>query len=359
MNLTISSLVVRGLDLPVARPVETASGVMRTMPMVLLDLRTEEGVTGHAYVRCYTPLILRAAVQLFEDVAELLEGWPAAPAVVARRLRDRFRLAGSTGLVAMVMAGIDMALWDARARACEVPLVTLLGGEPGRLPAYASLRSMAPPAAAAEAEELMGSGFAAVKAKVGRADVAADQEMVRTLRRVMGDQALIMVDYNQSLSVREAIERARVLGDEGVYWVEEPTRADDFSGHARITAATSVAIQLGENWWGPDDAVRSIESRASDHVTLDVMKLGGVSGWMEAMSLARGAGLLASSHTFVEFSAHLMGVTPTAHYVEYLDHAAPILADPVRVQDGQVVVADRVGSGVEWDENALSRLLHE
>ncbi len=355
VRLTIRSVTARGLDLPMARPVETAAGVMRTTPVVLVDLRTAEGVVGRAYVRCYTPLVLGPVVRLFDAVAEVLAGAPAAPAVVARDLQRRFRLVGATGLVGIVAAGIDMALWDARARACGVPLVTLLGGEPGLVDAYAGLRSMAPRAAAAEAEKALGRGFTAVKAKVGGADLAADVNMVRTLRRAVGDGVRVMVDYNQSLSVAEAVDRVHVLDDEGVHWIEEPTRADDFPGHARIAAAARTAIQLGENWWGPDDAARSIAAGASDHATLDVMKLGGVSGWLRAMALVRSAGMLASSHTFVEFSAHLLGVTPTAHYLEHLDHVGPVLAEPLEVRDGRAVIPDRPGAGIDWDEAAISR----
>jgi mandelate racemase len=259
----------------------------------------------------------------------------------------------------MAMAGIDLALWDARARACEVPLVTLLGGEPRPVPAYASLRTMAAPAAAAEAEELLDRGFTALKVKVGGRDLAADLETVRALRRVAGDGVRLMVDYNQSLSVREAIERARVLDDLGLHWIEEPTRADDYAGHARIAAAADTAIQLGENWWGPDDMARSIAAGASDHVMLDAMKLGGVTGWLQAAALARAAGLPASSHTFPEVSAHLLAVTPTAHYLEYLDHAGPVLAEPVCVREGHVLIPDRPGSGVEWDEAVLGRLAEQ
>jgi mandelate racemase len=246
-----------------------------------------------------------------------------------------------------------MALWDAHARACEVPLGTLLGGEPGPIPAYASLRSMQPCAAAAEAEQQLAAGFTAFKVKVGRGGLDADLETIRAVRQVIGDDAKLMVDYNQSLVVSEAIDRARVLDDEGVYWIEEPTRADDYEGHARIAAAARTAVQLGENWWGPDDMSKSIAAGASDHVMLDVMKLGGVSGWLSGAALARAAGLPASSHAFPEFSSHLLGVTPTAHYLEYLDHAGPILAEPVEVRDGQVIIADRPGSGIEWNETVI------
>jgi mandelate racemase len=166
-----------------------------------------------------------------------------------------------------------------------------------------------------------------------------------------------MVDYNQSLSVGEALDRVRALDSDGLHWIEEPTRADDYQGHARIAAAARTAIQLGENWWGPHEMEKSIAARASDHVTLDAMKLGGVSGWLQAAALAEDAGLPASSHTFPEVSTHLLAVTPTCHRLEYLDHAGPILAEPVRVEGGLVLPSERPGSGVEWNEELIERLM--
>ncbi|MDP9106000.1 MAG: mandelate racemase [Candidatus Eremiobacteraeota bacterium] len=355
--LTIRSIRARGIDLALQRPVETASGAMRTAPLVLIDLLTEEGIVGCSYVRCYTPVALDPLVMLVANLEPLLRGDAAAPASVERKLQRHFRLLGPQGLTGIAMAGIDMALWDARAKACSVPLVTLLGGEPKPVPAYASLRTMSAGGAAAEAAELVARGFTAVKVKIGRADLAADLETIRAVRGAIGGDTKLMVDYNQSLSVPDAIDRARVLDHEGLYWIEEPTRADDFDGHARIAAAAMTAIQLGENWWGPNDMAKSIAARASDHAMLDVMKLGGVSGWLRAAALADAAGLPASSHTFPECSAHLLGVTPTCRYLEYLDHAGPLLAEPAHVENGHVLIPDRPGSGLAWDEAAVQRAL--
>jgi mandelate racemase len=329
---------------------------MNGTPLVLIDLATEEGVVGRSYVRCYTPLALEPLARLIANLEATLVGKSAAPARVEAALQRQFRLIGPQGLTGAAMAGIDMALWDARARLHGLPLVTLLGGEPGPVPAYASLRTMSPAGAAAEAEEALALGFRAIKLKVGRADLHADLEAVAAVRRVVGDGIRLMVDYNQSLSVAEAIERGRALDDCGIYWIEEPTRADDFEGHARIAASVRTAIQLGENWWGPHDMAKSIRAHASDHVMLDVMKLGGVTGWLRAAALAHASGLRASSHTFPEFSAHLLGVTPTAHYLEYLDHAAPILQRPIRIQDGSAWIGDEPGAGVEWNEEAIRRI---
>ena len=352
-RLTIHAIHARAVDLAPHRPMETAAGAMNTTPLVLIDLLTEESVTGRSYARCYTPLALGPLAHLIANLAAVLKGEIAAPLTVERTLQQHFRLLGLQGLTGIAMAGIDMALWDARARACGVPLVTLLGGAPTPIPAYASLRAMSPESAAAEAQDMLTLGFTALKVKIGRGDLTADLAAIRAVRRAVGDGVRLMVDYNQSLTVPEAIDRARALDEEGLFWIEEPTRADDFDGHARIALATKTAIQLGENWWGPHDAAKSIAAGASDHAMLDVMKLGGVTGWLRAAAPVEAAGLPASSHAFPEFSVHLLGVTPTCHWLEYLDHVGPILTEPVRIVDGQALTPDRPGSGLEWDEDAV------
>ena len=356
-KLTIRGVRARALDLALARPVETAAGVMHTVPLVLIDLATEEGITARSYVRCYTPVALQPLTRLITNLEELFKGAAANPATVEVELQREFRLLGPQGLTGMAMAGIDMALWDAQAKAAGVPLVTLLGGEPKAIPAYASLRTMGAKGAAAEAEEVLGLGFTAIKVKLGRGDLAADLETIRAVRHAVGDRIDLMVDYNQSLSVAEAVNRARILDNEGIFWIEEPTRADDFEGHARIAATARTAIQLGENWWGPHDMEKSIAACASDHATLDVMKIGGVSGWLRAATLAEVARLPASSHAFPEFSVHLLGVTPTRHRLEYLDHAGPILNEPIRIKQGHAFAPNRPGSGLEWNEELVAWLL--
>ena len=354
-RLSIRSIGVLGANLKLARPLETASGVMHATPLVLIDLLTEDGIIGRSYVRCYTPVALEPLARLIANLNDVLQGHVGAPATVERTLQRHFRLLGPQGLTGIAMAGIDMALWDAHAKACGVPLVTLLGGEPKQILAYASLRTMSPPGAVAEAEHALTRGFTAIKVKVGRGDLAADLETIRAVRQSIGDATKLMVDYNQSLSVAEAIARGRALEDEDIYWIEEPTRADDFAGHARIAQALETPVQLGENWWGSSDVAKSIAAQASDHAMLDVMKLGGVTGWIRAAALVDAAGLPASSHAFPEFSVHLLGVTPTCHFLEYLDHAGPILNEPMRIESGYALTPTRAGAGLDWDEDALHR----
>jgi mandelate racemase len=250
-----------------------------------------------------------------------------------------------------------MAVWDALAKAAGLPLARLLGAEPRPIPVYHSLGMGGENLAAREAEASAAAGFKAVKYKIGYADVAEDVEVVRAARIAGGEQLSVLVDYNQSLSVPEAVRRGRILDGEAIGWIEEPTTADDFAGHAQIARDVATPIQLGENWWGPHDMAKSLMAGASDYVMVDVMKIGGVSGWLRAAALAEPGGVLLSSHLFPELSAHLMAATPTAHWLEWLDLASPILQEPLRIENGMAVASDAPGTGIAWDETAVSRFL--
>ena len=196
-----------------------------------------------------------------------------------------------------------------------------------------------------------------MKAKIGYPTVQEDLVVIRAIRKAVGDGVAIMVDYNQCLAPAEAVQRLRVLDDEGLTWVEEPTLAHDYAGHALIAREADTPIQCGENWWGTLDLTHAIEAAASDYVMPDVMKIGGVSGWMRASALAAAHGLRVSNHLWPELSAQLLSVTPTAHWLEYADWWHPILAEPLCMENGMALPHNRPGSGIEWNETAVSRCL--
>jgi mandelate racemase len=168
-----------------------------------------------------------------------------------------------------------------------------------------------------------------------------------------------MTDYNQALTVAEALARSRVLDGEGVYWIEEPVRHDDYAGAARIARELATPIQIGENFLGTRAMASAIAAGAADYVMPDLARIGGVTGWLRAAALADAAGLEMSSHLYPEVSAHLFTVTPTAHFLEYVDWAAPILASPLEISDGQARPSNAPGAGLDWDEDAVARFALE
>jgi mandelate racemase len=355
--LRIRAVTARLVRVPMRRPLHTSASRVTEAPLVLIDLDTEEGITGRTYIFCYLESAGHAAIALIRSLTPLLAGKPAEPAAVRRILHAHFRLLGVSGLVSSVLAGLDIVCWDALAINAGLPLVRLLGGEPRRIPAYNSngLGLLDPDTAAEEAGELAAEGFPAVKMRLGRSRPQDDLAAVRAVRRVLNQDLAIMADFNQALSLHEARDLCRRLDEEGLAWMEEPIRHDDYAGAAELSSMLRTPVQIGENFAGPSAMAAALAHRASDLVMPDVDRIGGVTGWLEATALAEVAGVPVSNHLYPEVSAHLLASTPTAHWLEYVDWAAPILVEPLAVSGGAVSPPDRPGSGVQWDEDAVAR----
>lgn len=353
----LAVITARAVKVPLRRPLVTSGGTVALAPLVLIDVQSSAGEQGHAYIFCYTPAALKSVTEMVCGLGEWVLGEEVVPKQLASRLWQRLRLLGPQGITGMAVAGIDMAVWDLFARSHGKPLVQILGGAPQAIPAYNScgLGIIGVDKVAAEAKSLIAEGFRAIKIRLGYPRAQDDLAAVCAVRDAVGQGIVLMADYNQSLSVVEAKRRVEVLAETDLEWIEEPTTAHDYIGHAQIRQHSPIAIQLGENAWGSDDIHKALRAQASDLIMPDAMKIGGVTGWLEAAALAAAQGMPMSSHLFPEISAHLLAVSPTAHWLEYVDWAAPLLKQPVEVTQGMLQATEVPGVGIEWDEQAVSR----
>jgi len=335
----------------------TSRGVITRAPLLLIDLETEEGVTGRSYLWCYFPAAMPAIAKILEEVARVVEGERLAPADLWSKLAERFALIGVQGIVRMAMAGFDVAAWDALAIAAGWPLATLIGSSPKRIPAYNScgLGLMAPREVADEAEKLLARGFRAVKLRLGYPTLAEDLAALHAVKKRVGSEIAVMVDYNQALSLAQALERGGALDQEGIYWLEEPIRHDDYAGNATLVRELETPIQIGENFSESSAMAVALAAGAADYVMPDLERIGGVTGWLRAAALAATHRIEMSSHLFPEVSAHLLAATPTAHFLEYMDWADRILAQPLEIVDGFAIVPQRPGNGLTWDAKAVEK----
>lgn len=354
--LTIRSVGVRAVDAPLDPPLRNSLNTISRAPLVIVEVQTEEGPRGTAYVFPYTRAALAPTALLARSIGETLAGRALAPAALWRELHDAFRILGTEGLVQIALSALDMAMWDALAQATGMPLCRLLGAEPRPVPIYASLRGWGPAMLAEEAGQAVAAlGARAVKFKLGHPDLADDLETVRAVRDAVGEHTEILVDYNQALTLPEAERRGRALEALDVRWLEEPLPVQDDAGLAALARRLAIPVQGGENWWGPAGMRRALEAGAVDLCMPDAMKIGGVTGWMRAAAMAAERRMPMSSHIFVEASAQLLPATPTAHLLEHLDVAGALLQEPLLVRDGVAVVPDRPGIGMAWDETAIQR----
>jgi mandelate racemase len=355
-RLTFRGVNVRPVLVPLRRPVVSKVGRFDQWPIILIDIETEEGIVGRSYLEPYLKGAARSIVPVIHDLAAARAGQPIRPLDDFQKGLKSLTLVGNEGIAMIAMAGLDMAAWDALAKAANIPLAVFLGGSLGAVPAYNSnglwLNEVA--SLGDEALELVAEGeFRGLKLRLGREKIGDDLAAIETVRAAVGEEIKLMIDFNQGLSLGDALHRCHALDEQGLYWFEEPISHINLAGFAQLARELKTPIQLGENFYGPRALFQALTMGCGDYVMQDLMRIGGVTGWLRGAAIAGAAGIEMSSHLYPEFSAHLMRATETAHWLEWQDWANPILAEPYKITDGIATTPNRPGAGVEWNEEAV------
>jgi mandelate racemase len=361
-KLTVRAIDVRAVLVPLRRKIVSKVGFFDTWPMILIDLHTDQGVVGRSYLEPYLQQSVRYLMPAIRDLAAARVGRPIYPIDDFQSGHRSLNLVGYEGMSLIAVSGLDMAGWDALAKAANLPLARFLGGSLGSVPAYNSnglwLTDVA--ALADEAEALVGEGgFRALKLRLGRPRLADDLRAIDVIRARLGDELKLMVDFNQGLSLGDALHRCHALDAQGIYWFEEPITYNNLAGYVQLARELRTPVQLGENFYGPRALAQAVAMGAGDLVMPDLMRIGGVTGWLRAAAIAGAAGIEISTHLYPEFSAHLMRVTETAHWLEWQNWADPVLREPFPLKDGMLSIPDRPGAGLEWDEDAVKRYRYD
>lgn len=361
-KLTLHSIVSRPVVLQLRRPVTARIATITDWPLILIDLKTEEGIVGRAYLEPYVVKSMRYLVPALDDMGEMLKGCQVAPQELYEAARKSLHFVGYEGLAMIAVSGVDMAAWDALAKAAGMPLCSLLGGSVGPVRSYNSngLWLNEPEAVADEAIELRDEGgFSGLKLRLGREDPKDDLATVEAVRRAVGEDMALMIDFNQGLDLAEALQRCHMLDGLGLTWFEEPIVYDNFDGYAQLAHELKTPLQIGENFYGPRDLHKALAMKACDLVMPDFMRIGGVTGWLRSAGITGAAGIPMSTHLYPEVGAHVMRVTETAHWLEWQDWTDPILQQPYEVKDGDLHIPNLPGLGLEWDEEVVAKHLYD
>lgn len=355
-SLTLRKVEVRSVSLPLTRPIVSKVGSYDEWPFILIDLYTEEGIVGHSYLEPYIKKSVRYLMPAILDLAEMFKGQRVAPLDIYQRGINSLHLVGREGMSMIAVAGLDMAVWDVLAKAAGMPLAVLLGGTLGPVPAYNSNGLWLTPieTLAGQARELVDEGgFRGLKLRLGRERVGDDIAAIATVRDAVGSEMKLMCDFNQGLTLGESLHRCHALDDQGLYWFEEPIVYNNRSGYVQLTRELKTPVQIGENFYGARALYEAVLDGACDYVMPDMMRIGGVTGWLRSAAIAGAAGIPMSTHLYPEVSAHVMRVTETAHWLEWQNWADPLLTEPFRVENGSLIIPDKPGNGIEWNEDAI------
>lgn len=332
-----------------------------TRPAVALEVETDQGLVGIGFTFFGGVLnaTLRSAVQ---QLGELLIGDdPLAIGDAQTKLRTAAMQCGPGGIFTLALSAIDIALWDIKGKALNLPLWKLLGGARERVPTYASgalMREFTDDQVVKSAAVLKQKGFTQAKMQLalpGVTSPAREVERTRLIREAIGSDFTLMCDINQRWRVEQAIDIGRRIEEYRLAWLEDVTTADDFPGLARVTAALSTPVTGGEYLYGLAPFRHMLEARSVDIVMIDPFRAGGVTGWLKTAATAEAFNLPVVSHLAPELQVHLIGAIPNGLTVEYMPWLTRMFEEVPWPKNGELAMPSGPGLGLRFDRDALKR----
>ncbi len=365
-----SSYSWRSLQVPIGR-------------YVILKVMTDAGITGlgeapailswggeHGRYFGEDPAIVCHLVEAC--FAPILEGQsPLSVKTILARMDEAVR--GFPYTKAM----IESALLDITGRSLGVPVYQLLGGAVREEIQVCHSVGVAPPDEAAKvAAQVVEDGIRWLQIKV-TGDPAHDLEIVKAIRREVGDDVNLYPDVNRGYrNTKAAISIIKAMQAEaGIMAVEQPVEGID--AMAQVTQAVDVPVIVDEGCWTPQDAIEVVKRRSADVISLYFTKSGGLMRCMEVAAVARAAGLPVNVNGSLEggvgnaanlhLAAALEGtVLPGVITVNTLEgreqtkvggvyYTDDVITEPFAYADGRLTVPDGPGLGVELDPKKIER----
>ncbi len=361
-KLTIQTISLGLVRVQLPRPLKVSTFDLPGVDTCCVTLRTREGLSGVGWCFAFGAERLRALAAMVRDQFSTLigkdprnteENWAA--------MRKSVSFVGRDGVSAHAIGALDTACWDIKAKAEGIPLWKLLGGGRTEIPCYASEGFWLNDSVEdlkKEAARLMTLGFAAVKHRVGKPTLEEDIERTRAVREAIGPEKKLMVDANQGWSVEQARAACRELEAFNLEWIEEPVDYEDVRGCAEVVAASNIPVCQGETSYNPRGMRHLLVAGAADVLMADLQRMSGVTGWLKAAEFAREFGKPITSHLFHDVSAHLMSAAPDSIWCEHMPWWEPIIKEPMEMKSGHLVLTEKPGLGIEWDDDAIQKFTH-
>lgn len=359
--MKIIELTTTRVNLPLDKPITTAIHCIDSVGCVLVELKSDQGLTGESFVFTINATRLKAFDEMIRGFDHHVIGNdPHYVNAIWQNIWNDINPTGHKGVTVAALSAIDTACWDLIGKAADTPLHHLFGVCRDRIPTYASgglWLSQDIDSLVSEARSFLDQGFKAMKIRVGSGDNAHDLERVKAVREAVGDQTTLLADANQALRPKQAIRLARELENFEVEWLEEPVSAGDLRGHSQVTQAVNIDIASGETEYTRFGLHAMMERRACDVVMPDLQRVGGLSEMRRVAALASAYHLPISTHIFTEYSLCIAGSEPNCISVEHMPWYAKLFNETLQLDNGNLIIPDRPGTGFTFNQQAIKTFL--
>ena len=358
--MKVASVSTRILQTPADNPLVVGlPEPTTTREFVTVEVRTDDGVEGIG-ITFFGGALTRALRQAVDDLGELIIGEdPMRVEAIAEKLRLASGGSGPGGIFTLALSPIDIALWDIKGKALGLPVATLIGGHRDRVTTYASgalMRQHPLDYLEKAGPRLVETGFKQMKTQMGsEPTVQASVDRIRVLREGIGPDIDLMCDINQLWDVQHATVVGKRVEEYGLFWLEDVVAHDDYQGLARVADALTTPIAAGEYVYGIAPFRQLLEHRSVDIVMVDLLRVGGVTQFLKVAGMAEAFNLPVVSHLIPELQTHLIAGIANGLTVEYMPWTLRFFEETPAIEDGQIVVPDKPGFGLRFDEAALKK----
>ena len=361
--MNISSTKIKSFKLYKAqaklkKPIADATHTLREISFLVLRLQLENGIIGESYLLSfqYSPYAIAGALK---DILPATIGCePFNTGALLQFIANQTEYFGQNGINKWAAAAINIAMWDAWAKALQQPVWKLWGTYRDKCAIYGSggWISYTIDELIEEVTGYQKRGFKAVKIKVGSPDWKTDVERLRQVRRAVGDDINIMMDANQGMQLPEAIQLARKAVEMNIYWFEEPLHHENFDGYKSLKAQTGISLAMGEREYNTLPLLELNKRNALDIWQPDIMRIGGVEAWKESAAVANAHHIPVLPHYYKDYDVPLVCSIPNGVGVESFDWIDSLIDRPMLVKDGFAYPHNEPGWGFNFIDDCLQNI---
>ena len=331
----------------ISKPIADSTHIIDQISFYVVELILNNGGRGQGYLLSfhYSPNAIEGALL---DACNFMNErrYHAYEMVRAKKEWDvEAEYFGNTGLNNCAIGAVNIAMWDAWAKSCDMPIWKMMGISTKKIPVYGSggWLSYTEEELLEEVMDYKRRGFTAVKVKVGSKDIERDLERLKKCREALGPGVKIMMDANQGMDISSALKLAREAVDIGIHWFEEPISHTDYQGYQILRNQCGIAIAMGEREYDCEALKHLISRNAIDLWQPDIIRLGGVDEWRASAHVAESYNLPVLPHYYKDYDVPLLCTIKSPYGAESFDWIDGIIDNTMIIEDG--FAYPRAGNG--------------